>query len=146
MMRKLAAIGSVVLLGIAALVWWQAAPGRGDPVTPQALANGPAAAPPVATALPDPPEASPESREERRFNRYDKNEDGIISREEMLATRVKAFEKLDTNKDRLLSFEEWAVATSDKFAKADADGSKTLSRAEFAATAPKHKPKPKCAC
>jgi len=145
MIRKLAALGTVVLLGVAAVLWWQV-PGRGDPVTPQALANGPAVTMAQATPLPDPPEASPESREQRRFNRYDKNEDSLISREEMLATRVTAFEKLDTNKDRLLSFEEWAVATSDKFAKADADGSKTLSRAEFATTAPKRKPKPKCAC
>jgi hypothetical protein len=55
------------------------------------------------------------SKEDRRFNRYDRNRDGTINRNEMLSTRVKAFQKLDLNHDNLLSFEEWAVKTSNRF-------------------------------
>src|SRR3546814_7679532 len=91
----------------------------------------PAAAPGEGIAAPPPaaPEASEQKREERRFNRYDKDRDEAITREEYLASRRKAFAKLDVNGDGRLSFEEWAIRTTDKFAKADADGSKVLTRA-----------------
>src|SRR3546814_9223897 len=45
------------------------------------------------------PEASEQKREERRFNRYDKDRDEAITREEYLASRRKAFAKLDVNGD-----------------------------------------------
>ncbi|OYW87203.1 MAG: hypothetical protein B7Z20_05680 [Sphingobium sp. 32-64-5] len=67
-------------------------------------------------APPMPPEASTRSREARRFDRYDRNRDGIITRTELMSSRAKAFRKLDRDGNNLLSFEEWAVATSDKFA------------------------------
>lgn len=86
------------------------------------------------------PEAAPKSREERRFNRYDKDRDDRITRDEYLASRKKAFAKLDTNDDGRLSFDEWAVKTTTKFAGADKDKSATLDRSEFATTAPKRKP------
>lgn len=69
--------------------------------------------------------------EERRFNRFDRNRDGRISRVEMLSTRVKAFQKLDTNHDNLLTFEEWAVKTSDRFKMIDKDGDGIISRDEL---------------
>ena len=86
------------------------------------------------------------SREEKRFARYDRNRDGIISRIEMLGSRTAAFKQLDTNKDNLLSFEEWAVATADRFTGADADKNGKLTPAEFATTAPKRAVKPRCKC
>jgi Ca2+-binding EF-hand superfamily protein len=99
------------------------------------------------SAIPDAPEADPESKEKRRFDRADKNEDGRITLGEIVEPRRKAFAKLDVNSDGKLNFEEWSVKTIGKFDKADADGNKALSRAEYATTAPKPKrKKPACSC
>ncbi|WP_033919880.1 EF-hand domain-containing protein [Sphingomonas sp. 37zxx] len=84
-------------------------------------------------------EATPKTREQRRFDRYDKDRDDGITREEYLASRRKAFAKLDTNGDGRLSFDEWAVKTTTKFTTADRDRSGGLTRAEFATTAVKRK-------
>lgn len=94
---------------------------------------------------PAPPETTPLSREERRFARYDRNADRLITRTEMLASRTKAFRKLDVDGNNLLTFEEWAVATSERFAGADSDGNGRLTPREFATTRPKAV-KPSCAC
>jgi Ca2+-binding EF-hand superfamily protein len=87
-----------------------------------------------------------EMREARRFNRYDKDKDERIDREEYLASRRKAFAKLDVNGDGRIDFEEYAAATVQKLKKADANRDGTLSRAEFATTAVKRKAKPVCKC
>ena len=92
------------------------------------------------------PQASEATREEKRFNRLDRNRDNLITRNEALAPRVAAFRKLDTDHNNLLSFEEWAVATSNRFKKADADGNQQLNRAEFATTKPKASKRPECKC
>lgn len=96
--------------------------------------------------LPAVPGASVQTKEERRFARYDRDRDGIIGRDEMLSSRVKAFKQLDTNGDRFLSFEEWSIATGKRFDGADKDRSRTLTAAEFTTTAPKVSPKAKCRC
>jgi hypothetical protein len=70
-------------------------------------------------------------KEEKRFNRYDRNRDGTINRNEMLSTRVKAFQKLDANHDNLLSFEEWAVKTANRFKEIDRNGDGIISRDEL---------------
>jgi hypothetical protein len=93
-----------------------------------------------------PPAASPKSREEKRFARADRDDDGRITRAELIEPRRKAFAKLDANGNGALSFEEWAVRTTDKFAGADANGDGALTPAEFEKTKPKARPKPKCAC
>jgi hypothetical protein len=49
------------------------------------------------SALPEPPQATPKSREEKRFSRADKDKNRRIEREELLASRRKAFAKLDKN-------------------------------------------------
>jgi hypothetical protein len=98
------------------------------------------------SAIPNPPEADPKSKEQRRFERSDKNEDGRISLSELTEPRRKAFAKLDSNSDGRLSFEEWATRTIDKFEGADADKSRWLTPAEFASTAPKARKKPACSC
>ena len=92
------------------------------------------------------PVASPKSREEKRFSRADKDKNGRIEPEELLAPRRKAFAKLDKNGDGRLSLEEWAVKTIDKFAGADKDRSRWLTPAEYATTAPKPAKKKRCAC
>lgn len=100
-------------------------------------------------ALPDTaPEATPKTREQKRFNRYDKDRDGAITRDEYLANRRKAYARLDTNGDGRLSFDEWGVKAVAKFQTADADKSGAMNAGEFATTAVKRKAKvqPKCVC
>lgn len=107
------------------------------PAAPQASAEARRAADP----LPDvAPEAGDRTREQKRFDRYDKDRDDSVTREEYLAARRKAFAKLDANHDGTLSFDEWAVKATTKFAAADKDRSNVLTRAEFATTAVKRKP------
>ncbi|MEN2786579.1 histidine kinase [Sphingomonas qilianensis] len=97
--------------------------------------------------LPDTvPEASPKTREQKRFNRYDKDRNALITREEYLASRRKAYARLDVDKDGRLSFPEWAVKSTDKFTLADADKSGTMTATEFVATAPKRKAAVRVTC
>lgn len=108
---------------------------------PNALKRGPAL--PVAG---EPPERAKATAEQKRFNRFDRDRDGQITRIEMMSTRTSAFRKLDKNGDNLLTFEEWAVATSDRFSGADKNRNGILTREEFATTKPKEKAKPACKC
>ena len=96
----------------------------------------------AATPLPDTvPEASDKTREQKRFDRYDKDRDGTVTRAEYLMARRKAFARLDANGDGQLSFDEWAVKAETKFAGADKDKSGGMNAAEFATTAVQRKPK-----
>lgn len=95
---------------------------------------------------PAPPEASELTREERRFFRYDRNRDRIITRNEMLSSRSDAFRKLDKDGNNLLTFEEWAITTSDRFEGMDADSNLELTPAEFATSAPRPRATPRCRC
>ena len=98
-------------------------------------------------SLPDSvPEATPKSREQKRFGRYDKDRNGQVSRDEYLASRRKAYAKLDANGDGRLTFEEWAGKTLTKFAIADRDRSGAMSPVEFTTTATKRstRPRPNC--
>ena len=92
------------------------------------------------------PQGTAKSREEKRFNRSDRDNDGRIVLGELLDPRRKSYGKLDKNGDGKLSFEEWAHTTIDKFRGADGDRNGQLTRAEYATTAPKPHPKPKCGC
>jgi len=93
------------------------------------------------------PEAPERSREQKRFDRYDKDRDAKITRGEYLISRRKAFAKLDLDHDGRLSFDEWSAKTAKRFDDADADRSGALSAAEFATTKPKRKAKrAACAC
>lgn len=94
---------------------------------------------------PTPPKAYKASREERRFNRYDRDRDEVITRLELMSSRTKAFRKLDKDGNNLLTFEEWAVATSERFEKADRNNNKQLTRAEFRTTRPKRSSS-RCKC
>ncbi len=153
MVRRLAAGLAVMLVVATGLFWWQgraagereALPVRTLPMLAEEL-PGEGDPDAVGEAPPMPAEATPQSREERRFARYDRDRDGIISRAEMMGSRAKAFRALDKDGNNLLSFEEWAVVTSDRFAQADADRDGKVTRAEFAATAPKAPAKPACRC
>ena len=134
-------VAALLLAGAGVLLF----SGHAGREAPLALANPPAGAAQTAAASAPAkgvPEASPRTREEKRFDRYDKDRDGSVTREEYLASRRKAFAKLDTNHDGTLSFDEWALKTETKFATADKDKSGALTPAEFATTAVKRKTRP----
>ena len=146
LLRFFAGVAACFLLMTGAFLFWQsrAAQGPGLPAAPPARAAGSTL---FSNDAPlQAPEASPKSREEKRFSRADKNKDGKIEEEELLAARRKAFAKLDVNGNGALSFEEWATKTIGKFEGADKDKSGFLTPAEYATTAP---PPPKhrtCSC
>jgi len=147
--RFFAGVAACFLMMTGAFLLWQ---GRAAEPKTSVDAPSPDTAVPVSPLLASAPllrapEASPKSREERRFGRADKNKDGRIEAEEIFAPRRKAFAKLDKNGNGSLSFDEWAAKTLDKFGGADTDHSGWLTAAEYATTAP---PPPKrrntCAC
>ena len=143
-----------MLLVSAGLWFWQGQAAQENPIPAapppvaliDALPEAAKGAPAFGAAPPIPPEAPKASREEQRFNRYDRNRDEIVSRVEMMGSRTKAFKALDADDNNLLSFEEWAAATSERFAKADGNRDKLLNRKEFTATRPKATVKPSCRC
>ncbi|HEU4705021.1 MAG TPA: hypothetical protein VFS45_04870 [Sphingomicrobium sp.] len=146
MARFLAGAAACFLFITGAFLLWQ---GRAQdapvlPEAPLAVAGAPTMV--VPSEVPQAPEATPKSREQKRFSRADKDKDGRIAREELLAPRRKAFAKLDKNGNGTLSFDEWAVKTLDKFGGADKDRSGWLTPAEFATTAPPPPKKKRCAC
>ncbi|MEM1195085.1 MAG: hypothetical protein AAGH57_03185 [Pseudomonadota bacterium] len=145
----------LVLAGIG-LFWWEGraqverlAPPPPEPEEPAPAIDELPFADPQDLEGPEPPEASALTREEKRFFRYDRDRDRIITRNEMLSTRSDAFRKLDVDGNNLLTFEEWAVTTVNRFESADGNSDDQLTPAEFATTAPKPKKpraKPACAC
>lgn len=144
---------AALMLVAAGVFWWQGRaavetgapppdPGASDTADPETL--------PFADASgmtgPEPPVASEASRERRRFARYDRNYDGLVSRNELMSTRTLDFRRLDSDGNNLLTFEEWAVATGNRFRAADRDGNLFLTPEEFATTKPKPAAKQKCRC
>src|SRR3954470_1114392 len=129
-----------------AFLLWQshAESGPGLPAAPEA--RGYSASMLNSTSPLRAPEASPKSREEKRFSRADKDKDGKIEAEEVLGPRRKAFAKLDANGNGALSFEEWATKTIGKFKGADGDHNGWLTAAEYATTAPPPPKKQRCGC
>ena len=108
-------LGTLVLVGAGLFLWGS----RPDTPSPLPAASA-ATAPSPQTAEDDAPlpEASARTREQKRFDRYDKDRDG----------------------DGKLSFDEWAVKATTKFATADRDRSGAMNAAEFATTAVKRRP------
>jgi len=146
---------SALLFAGAGLFWWQGKAATDNAAPPVAApVEVPLGPPPDEIPTEDGdglmgaglPEASEATREEKRFNRLDRNRDNLISRNEAMQPRIAAFRKLDTDHNNLLSFEEWAVATSNKFKKADGNGDGNLTRPEFATTKPKPAKRPACKC
>ncbi len=146
---------SALLLVAAGLFWWQgrAETERSAPaLAPPELASGT----PPEDDIPDEdgsglrgaalPSVDPVTREQKRFDRLDRDRDGRITRNEMLAMRVAAFRKLDADHNNLLSFEEWSTVTENRFKGADHNGDGALTREEFATTKPKQPKHPGCKC
>lgn len=138
-------IAAVGLAGAGLLAFGGAArPGPALPAQPALAAEDQQdAGSPAAVVL---PEATPRTREERRFGRYDKDRDGAITREEYFLSRQKAYRKLDRDGDGRLSFDEWATKATTRFAGADRDKSGAMNAAEFATTAVKRRPARRAAC
>ena len=146
MARFLAGAAACFLLLTGAFLFWQSQAAQAPllPEAPPARMATPALV--AHSNLPRAPEATPKSREERRFSRADKDKNGRIEREELLVSRRKAFAKLDKNGNGALSFDEWAVRTIDKFNGADKDRTGWLTAAEYATTAPPPPKKKRCSC
>ncbi len=134
---------AALLMVAAGLFWWQGRAELARAVPPPDLSGTPPPGDePIALPSANPgahgaslPRAAKAtlSKEQKRFNRYDRNRDGQVTRTEMLSTRVKAFQKLDTNHDNMLSFEEWAVKTSDRFKEIDTNHDGVITPVELAA-------------
>ncbi len=146
MLRFLAGAVSTLMLMGAGFFLWKSSAEREPQVPPSPSASAAPGTLLRTSALPEPPAAAEKSKEEKRFARADRDDDGRITKLELLEPRRKAFAKLDSNGNGSLSFEEWAVKTVDKFAGADGDRSGWLTPAEYETTKPAPRPKPKCAC
>jgi EF hand len=133
--RFLAGAAACFLLLTGAFLFWQSRAAQ-TPLLPSSPPARAIAAGSFAAGFAAAPEASSKSREEKRFSRADKDKDGRVEREEVLAARRKAFAKLDKDGSGSLSFDEWAAKTIDKFDGADKDRSGWLNAGEFAITAP----------
>ena len=156
MNRMILGAVSALLLAGAGLFWWQGkASVNAAAPPPQQVSEAEATGLPLeelpgedgdgmqGAALPG---MSAASREEKRFNRLDRNRDNLITRVEALQPRIAMFRKLDTDHNNLLSFEEWSVVSSNRFKQADGDGDGSLTRPEFATTKQKAAKKAKCGC
>ena len=146
--RFLAGVASCLLLVSGALMLWQGRAQEPPPApAPQARLAAPVSTAPMSLApIPEAPSADPKTREEKRFGRADKDDDGRISLAEMVEPRRKAFAKLDKNGNGALSFEEWAFKTIEKFEGANDDRNGWLTPAEYASTAPKPAKRKSCSC
>jgi hypothetical protein len=145
--RFLAGAAACFLLLTGAFLMWQShaeqRPSLPAAPAPQAFAAS-ASTPDLDLPL-EAPEASPKSREEKRFARYDKDKDGKVEAGEYLAARRKNFDKLDVDHNGTLSFNEYAAKGIEKFV--GAGGRKGwLSPAEFVKTAPPPAKKKSCSC
>ena len=147
--RVLAGIACALLLISGTVLMWRGSakePGVPPAPAPRLAAAVVPSAPVTLTPIGEAPSADPKSKEEKRFARADKNDDGRVTLAELVEPRRKAYAKLDLNQDGKLSFEEWAIETIDKFGAADVDKDKVLTAAEYASTAPVRKAKPACSC
>lgn len=144
--RLAASSGAIGLLAIALMLWSRSDGGRADATAPEAPRGSlvPASAGGARErvgeedafallAVPEP--ARPQTREEKRFARIDRNDDGFVSQAEFLAARRRNFDKLDINGDGVLAFEEYAAEGIRRFAEVDRNGDRRLDPAEFALTA-----------
>ena len=147
MLRWVAGAGSVLLLGAAIFFIWRGMGQSEAAVIPEAPVQEAVASAPGRPEAP--PSADERTREQRRFDRVDRDNDGKITLAELTYPRQRAFQRLDTNHDGRLSFEEWGARTLEKFATADADHDRALTRTEFATTAPRRRTpprQPRCNC
>jgi EF hand len=136
MLRFLTGAGSATLLLLAGFFVWKGVANRNENPVPVAPAATEAAADSPLTPG-RPPSADARTREQRRFDRADRDNNGNVTLEEMTYQRRRNYQRLDADHNGQLSFDEWASATLRKFAQADTNNDRALNRAEFATTAPR---------
>jgi Ca2+-binding EF-hand superfamily protein len=146
MLKYLAGVASALLLVAAGVFLFRSSATAEAPVIAPSVPSRTTPAQDSSNTDEPLPEATALTREQRRFNRYDKDRDSAIAREEYLQSRRKAYAKLDVNGDGRLSFDEWAAKTITKFTTADRDRSGSLNAAEFATTAVKRSPARRLRC
>jgi hypothetical protein len=149
MLRFFAGVGSALLLVAAGFFIWKGWAQRETSPIPDAPSESAAAQEGGGGAPSEPPSADERTREQRRFDRADRDNDGRITLEELTYARRRAYARLDVNHDGHLSFDEWAVRTLTKFATADGNHDRSLDRTEFATTAPPRRRPPgraRCDC
>ena len=131
MWRYVAGAIAALLVTTAGMLLWSSFAGTKSLVgAPPSASTAPLGAVDVSAPL----EASERTREQRRFSRYDADENGAVSREEYLVSRRKSYARLDLDGDGKLSFEEYAAKAGKKFASADRDRTGALTPGEFLAT------------
>src|SRR3954469_19152143 len=148
-LRFSAGAASALLLAGAGVFIWSSRAQQDVAILPSAPTADGAGAGADSGSPATPPSADDRSREQRRFDRADRDNDGRVTLAELTYPRQRAFARLDTNRDGRLSFEEWAVRTLTKFSGADANHDGALGREEFATTAPHRRPAPRqarCNC
>jgi hypothetical protein len=149
MLRFVAGVGSALLLVLAGFFVWKGVAQEEEEAVPRAPNEARLITPASEKAPRRPPAADERTKEQRRFDRADRDNDGRITLEELYYPRRRAFQRLDRNGDGRLAFEEWAVSTSEKFGEADANRDRSLTRQEFATTAPRPRAPARqknCAC
>ena len=149
MLRFAAGVGSALLLVLAGFFVWKGVAQEEEEAVPPARTEAQLVTHESEKAPPRPPSADERTKEQRRFDRADRDNDGRITLEELYYPRRRAFQRLDRNGDGRLAFEEWAVSTSEKFGEADANRDRSLTRTEFATTAPRRRAPSRqknCAC
>ena len=137
-------VAIAVLLVLAVFGWTRSSPEPGFPPPPPpppatsaeggAFTEAPRAAPP-----------DPGKRERKRFARNDRDDDGLVSREEYLQPRRGSFERMDLDGDGRVDFTEYSVKQRERFAASDCDADALLTPEEFASTATRRDaPEPDC--
>ncbi len=134
---------AALLITMAGTLLWSSLAGTKSDIGPVPSEANAAMGPVDVTA---PLEASEKTREQRRFSRYDADQNGAVSRDEFLLSRRKSYARLDLDGDGKLSFEEYAVKTTKKFASSDRDHTGALTQAEFLSTRVARKSLPKGNC
>ena len=146
--KWLAGTAVVALLALSIMLWRQSGPKAAAlhlsaPAAAQVVDSVGGMSMPLAAPVSD---VTPFDREAKRFNRYDKDKNGAVSRDEYFANRHKAFAKLDLDHDGKLSFDEYSAKVIAKFNVADLRHEGKLTPAEFATTAIVHKVRTKAYC
>lgn len=103
MLRFLGGVASALLMVAAGFFIWKSR-AESEQLVPEAPPPQASYVMPLAQqAPPEPPAAPAKSKEEKRFARADKDDDGRITRAELMQPRQKAFAKLDKNGNGTLS-------------------------------------------
>ena len=139
--RRWAILVLIGALGVAAIIGWS----RSSGPEPLPAPPPPAEAPATPLEAPAAPPPDPAEREAKRFDRYDRDDDGLVTGEEYLYSRRRSFERMDEDGDGRIDFTEYSVKQRGRIEASDCDASGDMTPEEFASTATrKDAPEPDC--